>query len=345
MSSTRITDYLGAGLAASRPASPTVPAGALAEYIATDTGAISVWNGTSWVTLGAGAGTVTQVVAGAGLAGGTITATGTLSLGTIAASSLFGNAGTVAAVPGAVAIGSGLSLAAGGTLTATSSGTVTQVVAGAGLSGGTITAAGTINLGTIAAGDLFGNPGTVGAVGSGVAVGSGLTLSSAGTLSATSSGSVTSVATSGAGISGGPITGSGTLTVEWNAGTIAALGDGVGLNSGTIQVDHQGTITLSGTTTGTIAPAQGVASELVNVGTAAGTISVGAGLYAGQHLRVEILQGATAQTVAFDSTVEFGTDITAYTATAVASKRDLVQLIWNSSASKWMFAAVNHGFS
>jgi hypothetical protein len=49
MTSTLITDYLGAGLAASRPAAPTPPSGGLVVYIATDTGVVSVWNGSSWV--------------------------------------------------------------------------------------------------------------------------------------------------------------------------------------------------------------------------------------------------------------------------------------------------------
>jgi hypothetical protein len=51
MTTTLITDYLGAGVAASRPATPAVPVGGLAAYIATDTGVYSVWNGTVWITV------------------------------------------------------------------------------------------------------------------------------------------------------------------------------------------------------------------------------------------------------------------------------------------------------
>jgi hypothetical protein len=50
MVSTYITDYLGVGLAAARPASPPVGS-ALAFYAATDTGTISYWNDTAWVAL------------------------------------------------------------------------------------------------------------------------------------------------------------------------------------------------------------------------------------------------------------------------------------------------------
>lgn len=46
-----ITDYLGEGVAASRPASPNVAATAVAFYYATDTHVLSVWNGAAWVAL------------------------------------------------------------------------------------------------------------------------------------------------------------------------------------------------------------------------------------------------------------------------------------------------------
>ncbi|MBU6246479.1 MAG: hypothetical protein KGN77_01885 [Xanthomonadaceae bacterium] len=66
-------------------------------------------------------------------------------------------------------IGSGLSLDASNTLHATGlGGTVTQVVAGTGLAGGTITGAGTISLGTIAADTVLANTTGAGAVPVGV---------------------------------------------------------------------------------------------------------------------------------------------------------------------------------
>ena len=49
-------------------------------------------------------------------------------------------------------------------------------------------------------------------------------------------GGVATVATSGAGISGGPITTSGTLTVQWNAGAVNALGSNMSAAGGTLQV-------------------------------------------------------------------------------------------------------------
>lgn len=50
--STLIVDYLGANLAVSRPTTPNVPPGGTAIYYATDTGAISVWTGSAWTTIG-----------------------------------------------------------------------------------------------------------------------------------------------------------------------------------------------------------------------------------------------------------------------------------------------------
>lgn len=113
------------------------------------------------ITAGSG-GSVTSVVAGAGLAGGTITNSGTVSLGTIAAGDLLGNSGSVAAVPTGVAIGANLTLSAG-TLSASGGG------------GGV----------TLSAHSILGNDGTVSAAGTSVAIGTNLTLVS-GTLSASS---------------------------------------------------------------------------------------------------------------------------------------------------------------
>lgn len=48
MASGRLIDYLGSGLAASRPASLTLIPGSIGVYYATDTGDLSVWDGSSW---------------------------------------------------------------------------------------------------------------------------------------------------------------------------------------------------------------------------------------------------------------------------------------------------------
>lgn len=43
-----ISAYIGSGLAASRPATPSITTGATAIFFATDTGVLSVWNGAAW---------------------------------------------------------------------------------------------------------------------------------------------------------------------------------------------------------------------------------------------------------------------------------------------------------
>lgn len=221
------------------------------------------------LTAASGGGTMTNLVAGPGLAGGTISTTGTVSLAAIAAGDMLANAGTATAVPVATALtalidaaigstqgdilyrsatawtvlapgNSGYALTSGGAganpaWSAVGSGTVTSVTAGAGLSGGPITASGTLiaqwqggtvttlgsNLsltsGVLQSADTnIWNAGTVTTVGSGISL-------SAGTLTATGSGgSVTSVVGTGtvAGISlSGSISASGTLTL---GGTFAA---------------------------------------------------------------------------------------------------------------------------
>lgn len=46
--STLVTDYVGRGTHAARPASPNIPAGATAAYYETDTATVFFWNGSAW---------------------------------------------------------------------------------------------------------------------------------------------------------------------------------------------------------------------------------------------------------------------------------------------------------
>ncbi|MDE2097513.1 MAG: hypothetical protein KGL39_09730 [Patescibacteria group bacterium] len=55
-SSTLITDYLGRGTHAARPAAPNVPAGGTAAYYETDTGNSFIWSGGAWVQLNSSGG-------------------------------------------------------------------------------------------------------------------------------------------------------------------------------------------------------------------------------------------------------------------------------------------------
>jgi fibronectin-binding autotransporter adhesin len=128
-------------------------------------------------------------------------------------------------------------------------GTVTSVVAGAGLGGGTITGAGTLtNAGLIEA-----IQGTVAVTGT-LTFGTGTTLNAGGTVTAGGTGTVTSVAlsggTTGLTVSGSPITGAGTLTLG-------------GLVFGTMAVENSNSVTITG---GTITgmPTPSAATDVAN---------------------------------------------------------------------------------
>lgn len=54
--SSLITDYVGSGLFANRPATPLIAAGATAFYFATDTIVLYVWTGAAWIVAGSGTG-------------------------------------------------------------------------------------------------------------------------------------------------------------------------------------------------------------------------------------------------------------------------------------------------
>jgi trimeric autotransporter adhesin len=98
---------------------------------------------------GSGTGTVTSVSTGAGLTGGPITSTGTISIPSAGVTNAMLANSSVTVKAGAGLSGGG-TVALGGTVTLTSAatGTVTSVASGTGLSGGPITSSGTLSLNT-----------------------------------------------------------------------------------------------------------------------------------------------------------------------------------------------------
>ncbi len=162
---------------------------------------------------------------------------------------------------------------------------------------------------------------------------------------ASGSGTVTSVAT-GTGLTGGPVTTTGTISLA----TIAAntiLANTTGSTAAPAAVATNaltaiGTQTVT-TSTATVTPGN---STQFNVALQANTtLTIANGAVDGQELKLRLAQDATgSRTVAFDSSVVFGTDITTFTATTTASKTDYVGLVWSASASKWHFVAAVKGF-
>ena len=131
---------------------------------------------------------------------------------------LFGANGAAPAETGLSVASNGLiTFAAGQAFPGTGKGSVTSVATGAGLTGGTITNAGTIGIATGGVTNaMLATPSITVTAGSGLSGGGPVALGGTITLTNTapsSGGTVTSVA-SGTGLTGGPITGSGTLSLN-----------------------------------------------------------------------------------------------------------------------------------
>jgi hypothetical protein len=201
-------------------------------------------------------GTVTSISTGAGLAGGPISKTGTISIpaagvtnSMLADSSIKVVAGTGLSGGGTVALGGTVTLTNG---SPSSGGTVTSITTGAGLTGGPISKTGTISIPTagvtnsmLADSSIKVVAGTGLSGGGTVALGGTVTLTNA---SPSSGGTITSI-TTGAGLTGGPITKTGTISIPSGGITNSLLADssikvlaGSGLSGG-------GTVALGGSVT------------------------------------------------------------------------------------------------
>ncbi|MGC2488719.1 MAG: hypothetical protein WA412_08590 [Candidatus Sulfotelmatobacter sp.] len=240
-----------------------------------------------------GAATVTSVSTGAGLTGGPITKSGTISIPALGVTNSMLADSSIKVLAGSGLSGGG-TVALGGTVTLTnaspsSGGTVTNISAGAGLTGGTITKTGTISIPALGVTNTMLADSSIKVVaGSGlsgggtVALGGTVTLTNA---SPSSGGTVTSI-TTGAGLTGGPITKTGAISIPALGVTNTMLADsyikvvaGSGLSGG-------GTVALGGSVTLTnAAPSSGGTVTSISTGAGltggpiskTGTISIPAG--------------------------------------------------------------------
>jgi hypothetical protein len=226
------------------------------------------------------AGTVTSISTGAGLTGGPISKSGTISIPAAGVTNSMLADSSIKVLAGTGLSGGG-TVALGGTITLTnaapsSGGTVTSISTGAGLTGGPISKSGTISIpaagvtnSMLADSSIKVLAGTGLSGGGTVALGGTITLTNA---APSSGGTVTSI-TTGAGLTGGPISKTGTISIPAAGVTNSMLADssikvlaGTGLSGG-------GTVALGGTITLTnAAPSSG--------GTVT-SISTGAGLTGG----------------------------------------------------------------
>jgi hypothetical protein len=216
-----------------------------------------------------GSGTVTSVATGAGLTGGPITGTGTISIPSAGVTNtmLANNSVTITAGSG---LSGGGSVPLGGTITLTNSapslgGTVTDVATGAGLTGGPITGTGTISIPSAGVTNtMLANNSVTITAGSGLSGGGSVPLG--GTITLTNSapslgGTVTSVS-SGTGLTGGPITSSGSLSLNtsYTNGLYLQLLGGTltGALSGTSAAFSGGVSASTGMFSGTVSEAGAV---------------------------------------------------------------------------------------
>lgn len=284
-------------------------------------GTISGSGGDATITVSGSGGAIGSIVTTGGLTvngtlGGTLSSTGTIGLETIAATSLFGNAATVAGTMAAVAVGTNLSLTATGTLNATS-GSFGPVVAQGGpfLANGTITTSGTISnsASSLTAHGILLGEGTSAVVATAAMTNGQLligatsadpapqtmsgdaTINAGGTLAL---GSIVAGGTVGS-VSQIPVITFDTKGRITNATTVAvpvtAANLGAVLNSGTVQTENN--VTLAGTAAGTltVSPASGTKHTIINLAASGGTQTLNyAGAYAYQTSVMHLKQGATA---------------------------------------------------
>lgn len=112
--------------------------------------------------------------------------------------------------------------------------------------------------------------------------------------------------------------------------------------AGLLSIVNQGTVNVAGTTT--TLTATGISSLLMNGKATGGTTTVTInGGFVGQTLRVDHKQGATAEVVLFDSSVDI-TSAGSFTATPTASIRDCM-LFENLDGTHWALQAITTGIS
>ena len=327
-----------------------------------------------------GGGTVTSVASGTGLTGGPITTTGTLSIANAGVTdAMLANPYSGVATCAAGKVVTALTRNAAPTCTTWGNGTVTSVGSGAGLTGGPITATGTLSIATAGvANAMLQNPSLTINTGAGlsgggaVALGSSLSLINTGVLSVTPGTDLTSSGATGnvtlnldttkvptLGAAANVFTGSVTASsFSGNGSALTSLSPG-NLASGTAGISITGNAATA--TTATTATTAGNATNLGGVGAAnyarrdVGNSFNGNQSVAGNLTATGSLSGAGATLTGLltGTTASFSGALTAGggaqlpptgTATAAAGANSEPQDFWASAFNSTTAAAVNQHF-
>lgn len=189
------------------------------------------FSGTTLINLSGAADGVVQISTGTGLTGGPVTSSGTIAFATIAPSSLWANVSTATTTPVVTTLGGGLAFS--GTTIVNTSGAVdgvTSVATGTGLTGGTITSAGTVSFASIAPLSLWTNISTATAVPAITTLGAGLAFSGSTVINTSGAADGVTSITFQSGLSGATITSTGTVGISNNGVTDAMIRQGGGLS-------------------------------------------------------------------------------------------------------------------
>lgn len=136
----------------------------------------------------------------------------------------------------------------------------------------------------------------------------------------------------------GPTGVTGAAGATGTAGTVGATGS-TGVYS---SIPTTSSVTVSGSTQN-LAMASTVGKYIITLNHSV-TFTLTAGTD-GQTVILQLIQGSGGNfTVAFDSSVQFGADITSFTASTTAALEDYVVVQYSGHLSKWCFLSYNRGF-
>lgn len=161
-----------------------------------------------------------------------------------------------------------------------------------------------------------------------------ITVNAKGLVTAASSGSGGSLE-----VTDGTNSVSSTTTLTMEGGLVGGSGGSATWTPASLNVDA---ITVSGSTQ-TLTPTKKIGKYALTL-EADVTFTMSGGSD-GMVVLLELIQDATgSRTVAFDSSVQFGTDITSFTASTAANTVDYVLLQYSADLSKWCFMSYVRGF-